>query len=214
MKTEKIIVADDHPIFRDGMCRMIADMVPGADVQEAGSMFDVLESVETAGAPDLVFLDLLFPGMNPRETLPSFRRLCPKTSIVIVSMIDDENTINKVMTYGADGYIVKSIAAEEMQAAIGRIRAGDYVIARPQFATLSHQTPGLGDMMDLTERQREILALIATGKSNKEIGRALALSPFTVRNHVSLLFRILKVQSRAELAQHAGSVDESYVPDR
>jgi DNA-binding NarL/FixJ family response regulator len=206
METGKIIVADDHPIFREGMCRMIADMVPGAYIQEAGSMCDVLESVETSGAPDLVFLDLLFPGMNPRETLPSFRRLCPKTSIVIVSMIDDENTIDKVMTYGADGYIVKSIAAEEMQAAISRIRAGDYVIARPQFAGLAEHMPVLGDMMDLTDRQREILCLIATGQSNKEIGRTLALSPFTVRNHVSLLFRILKVQSRAELAQHASGV--------
>lgn len=208
MATEKIIVADDHPIFRDGMCRMIADLVPEAEIHEAGSMYDVLESVRTAGPPDLVFLDLLFPGMNPRETLPSFRQSCPKTSIVIVSMIDDENTINKVMTYGADGYIVKSIAAAEMQAAIGRIRAGDYVIARPQFASLAEQTPVLGEMMDLTDRQREILSLIATGKSNKEIGRTLALSPFTVRNHVSLLFRILKVQSRAELAQHARDVVE------
>lgn len=206
MKTEKIIVADDHPIFRDGMCKMIADLIPGADIQEAGSMYDVLERIENAGAPDLVFLDLLFPGMNPRETLPSFRRLYPKTSIVVVSMIDDENTINKVMTYGADGYIVKSIAAAEMQAAISRIRAGEYVIARPQFAGLAEHMPVSGDMMDLTDRQREILSLIAAGQSNKEIGRALALSPFTVRNHVSLLFRILKVQSRVELAQHVSGV--------
>jgi DNA-binding NarL/FixJ family response regulator len=208
MPTENIIVADDHPIFRDGMCRIIADIIPGAAIGEAASMQEVLTQVDATGAPDIFFLDLLFPGMNPKETLPALRRKCPKSSIVIVSMIDDENTILKVMSYGADGYIVKSIAAAEMQVAIGKIRAGDYVIARPSLAALADQTPALGDMMDLTDRQREILALIAQGKSNKEIGRSLELSHFTIRNHVSLLFRIFKVQSRAELSRHATSLDD------
>ena len=204
MLTEKIIVADDHPIFRSGMCRLIADTIEGAHIHEAGSMAEVIERVEASGAPDLAFLDLLFPGMNPRETLPAFRQKCPKTSIVVVSMIDDEETISKVMNYGADAYIVKSIPAEEMVAAIIKVRSGDYVIARPKVSALVDYTPGLAEIIDLTSRQREILSLIAIGQSNKEIGRMLTLSPFTVRNHVALLFRILKAQSRSELAQRAG----------
>ena len=204
--SEKIIVADDHPIFRAGMCRLVADTLPNADIQEAGSMAEVTEIVKATGAPDLAFLDLLFPGMNPRETLPAFRQQCPKTSIVVVSMIDDENTIGKVMSYGADGYIVKSIPPLEMLAAIEKVRSGDYVIARPSISSLADHTPGLAEILDLTSRQREILLLIARGQSNKEIGRTLALSPFTVRNHVALLFRILKAQSRSELAQRAGNL--------
>lgn len=208
MRVEKIIVADDHPMFRDGMCRLVADTLPAAELHEAGSMAEVLDIVQKVGPPDLAFLDLLFPGMNPRETLPDFRRLCPKTSIIIVSMIDDIATIDKVMSYGADAYIVKSIPAEEMLAAIKKVQSGDYVVARPSVSTLANHTPGLADVIDLTARQREILSLIAAGQSNKEIGRKLALSPFTVRNHISLLFRILKAQSRSELAQRAGNFAE------
>lgn len=204
MTSEKIIIADDHPIFRAGMCRLVADTIAGADIREASSMAEVIKIVESEGAPSLAFLDLLFPGMNPRETLPMFRRLCPKSSLIVVSMIDDENTISKVMGYGADGYIVKSIPANDMRDAIQQVRLGDYVIARPQFSALVDHTPGLAEIVDLTARQREILSLIITGQSNKEIGRKLALSPFTVRNHVALLFRILKAQSRSELAQRAG----------
>jgi DNA-binding NarL/FixJ family response regulator len=203
---ETIIIADDHPLFRDGLCRLIGGALPDARLVEAGSMADVLAAVDAHGAPDLFLLDLVFPGMNPRETLSDLRQSCPKSSIVIVSMLDDSTTIEKVVEYGADGYIVKSIPPAEMIEAIMAVRAGEYVIARPNAAMTDDQVPELADVMDLTQRQREILELLRIGKSNKEIGRALALSHFTVRNHISLLMRILKAHSRHELAARAESL--------
>jgi DNA-binding NarL/FixJ family response regulator len=201
--SDKIIIADDHPVFRDGMCRLVGAALPDAQLFEAGTMAEVMEAVEAHGAPNLFMLDLLFPGMNPKETLPTLRQQCRKSSIIVVSMMDDEATIDRIMAYGADGYIVKSIPAPEMLAALMSVRSGEFVIARPSMAATTDHLPGPADVMDLTQRQREILSLISQGQSNKEIGRELELSPFTVRNHVSLLFRMLKVQSRLDLAAKA-----------
>ncbi len=201
--TEKIIIADDHPVFRDGMTRLVGSALPEAQLFEAGTMDEVLDSVEAYGVPDIFILDLLFPGMNPRETLPALRQQCRKSSIIIVSMLDDEATIERMMAYGADAYIVKSIPAPEMLAALMSVRSGEYVIARPNLVSTTHPMMDPADALDLTQRQREILSLISQGHSNKEIARTLALSPFTVRNHVSLLFRMLKVQTRFELAAKA-----------
>lgn len=201
--SEKIIIADDHPVFRDGMCRLVASVLPDAQLFEAGSMAEVLDAVEALGAPDLFILDLLFPGMNPRHTLPALRQQCRKSSIIIVSMLDDEATIDRVMAYGADGYVVKSIPAPDMLAALMSVRSGEFVIARPNMAAITDNTPAPADVLDLTQRQREIICYISEGNSNKQIGRKLGLSPFTVRNHVSLLFRMLKVQTRLELSSKA-----------
>jgi len=198
--SEKIIIADDHPVFRDGMCRLVGSALPTAQLIEAGTMAEVLAAVEAHGAPDLFILDLLFPGMLPRETLPALRQQCRKSSIMIVSMLDDEATIGRIMAYGADGYAVKSIPAPQMLAALMSVRSGDFVVARPNMVTITNDTPEPGDVMDMTQRQREILSLISQGQSNKQIGRILGLSPYTVRNHVSLLLRTLKVQTRLELA--------------
>jgi DNA-binding NarL/FixJ family response regulator len=206
--SETIIIADDHPLFRDGLCRLIGGSLPDASLIEAGTMADVLEAVDKRGAPELFLLDLVFPGMNPRETLSNLRQSCPKSSIIVVSMLDDAATIEKIMEYGADGYIVKSIPAAEMVEAILAVRSGEYVIARPNAAMTDDQIPEFADVMDLTQRQKEILALLRDGQSNKEIGRKLLLSPFTVRNHISLLMRILKAHSRHELAARADSLNQ------
>jgi DNA-binding NarL/FixJ family response regulator len=201
--TERIIIADDHPIFRDGMRRLIEGAMADIEVIEAGTMAEVLVAVEIQRPPDLFILDLLFPGMQPVETIPRLRQQCPKSSIAIVSMMDDEATIDRTIEYGADAYIVKSIPAADMLNALIAVRAGQFVIARPNIAGMTDPLPVAADIMDLTQRQREILSLIKAGQSNKEIGRALALSHFTVRNHVSLLLRILRVHSRSELASKA-----------
>ena len=206
MSGDKIIVADDHPMFRDGLCRLLNDRMPEAQISEAGSVAEVFELIDSDGAPDLFLLDLLFPGMNPRETLKTLRKTCPKSSIIIVSMIEEESTIEKVMDFGADGYIVKSIGAAEMMEAVEAVFAGQYVVAKPAQTGLTAYLPEISDIMELSFRQKEILTLISAGKSNKHIGRELSLSPFTVRNHISQLFRIFKVQTRVELADKAAGI--------
>lgn len=203
---EKIIIADDHPVFRDGMCRLIAAALPEAILLEAGTMDEVLALADTHGEPSLFLLDLLFPGMDPRETLPKLRQRFPRSSIAIVSMLDDDRTIRRIIDDGADAFIVKSIPAQEMVDAVMAVRSGQYVIAKPSIASLTDAVPTSANMLSLTQRQLEILALIGTGESNKHIARKLGLSPFTVRNHISLLLRSLNAQSRSELAAKAESL--------
>jgi DNA-binding NarL/FixJ family response regulator len=198
---ERIIVADDHPVFREGLSRLIAAAYPSADVVEAGTMDEVITLADMGPPPQLVMLDLVFPGMNPRETLPNLRTRYPRASLVIVSMVDDDATIRQVMAFGADGFIGKAVTSDRMMAALAEVRAGGFVV----LASDSNAPPGY-DVMEFTKRQKEVLALLAQGKSNKEIGRSLAISPFTVRIHVSALLRLLKVETRVAAAAKAKAI--------
>lgn len=103
--TSRILIADDHPVFRDGMCRLIAAAFPAAELLEAGTMDEVLSLAAAGPAPDVFVLDLLFPGMNPPETLPQLRQQFPTSSLIVVSMLDDDATIRRVSVLGIDGYV-------------------------------------------------------------------------------------------------------------
>jgi DNA-binding NarL/FixJ family response regulator len=168
-------------------------------------MTEVFATISQNGVPDLIVLDLVFLGIDPRETLAEVRQSCPKSLIMIVSMLDDQATIDQVFEVGADAYIVKPVHTAEMPEALMAVRAGGFVIARTK-ASSEDDIPERVEVKELTKRQREILLLLRDGHSNKEIGRKLALSPFTVRNHISLLMRVLRVRSRFELATKAASI--------
>lgn len=200
----RILIADDHPVFREGLCSLVGGAFPDAELLEAGTMDEVLERAGEGAKPDLFVLDLLFPGMNPAQSLPLLRQRYPTSSLVIVSMLDDEATVRRIAGLGIDGYVAKSLPGPSMVDAIQRICNGEFVIARPgPDDSASPAIPQRSALANLTQRQREILALIGEGSSNKAIGRSLGLSPFTVRNHISLLFRVLGVTTRSGLADLA-----------
>lgn len=193
----RIIVADDHPVFRQGLCALIRSVCDYAELIEADSMDAALAAAQAGAPPFLFVLDLLFPGMQPGVSLPRLRQAYPTASIVIVSMLDDPALIQQVLADGADGYISKSSTPEEMLAAFDAIEAGAFVVQRPTGGLPAAKTQALPN---LTTRQREVLDLLAQGKTNKEIGRQLSISPFTVRIHVSALLRLLGVTRRADAA--------------
>ncbi|WP_018041766.1 MULTISPECIES: LuxR C-terminal-related transcriptional regulator [unclassified Methylobacterium] len=201
---ETVIVADDHPLFREGMRHVAERLFPEALIQEAATMEQVLALARAGRPPKTFILDLLFPGLDPRCSIRSLREEFEKASIVVVSMIDDEELIRTVMAEGADGFIGKALPASEIALAITAIDEGEFVIRR---AATSEIAVTHSPLPSLTQRQRDVLRLVAKGRTNKEIARELDISPFTVRIHVSALLRALNVPSRsaaAAKAAHAG----------
>jgi DNA-binding NarL/FixJ family response regulator len=188
--SEIVVIADDHPVFRDGLRTLIEHMVPDVTVATADTLDGALAIARSgAGRPSMFVLDLYFGHKSIKDTLPELRREFPGSAIVIVSMADDRATIDAVIACGVNAFINKSVTPHEIGRALQAVQEGEIVVAVPTPAV----TPDAG----LSERQHAVLQLIAQGQTNKEIAITLGISPFTVRIHVSALFRALGVSSRA-----------------
>ncbi|ETK24795.1 response regulator transcription factor [Pseudomonas sp. FH1] len=192
--TGRIIIADDHPMFREAMLRTVQRLLPDAAVQEAGDLDGVLALIREGGEVDTLILDLRFPGLTCMSQLVDLRQQLRRTTLIVVSMVDDPALIDQVMALGADGFIGKNIAPDEIGQALLAIREGEVLVKFAPSGLLPLDTH------TLTARQQDVLRLIAQGKTNKEIAKALDISPFTVRIHVSSLLRTLDVPSRAAAA--------------
>jgi two-component system nitrate/nitrite response regulator NarL len=198
----RIAVIDDHTLFRRGLISLLAHEPGFAVVAEAADGF---EGIKAAGAtrPDVVLLDLNMPGISGLETISAIRREAPEAQIVMLTVSEDADDLLQALRNGASGYLLKNIDSEFLVAAIRRAADGDSVVSPEMTGKLVQQVragakPGPEHV--LSAREREILAHLARGLSNKEIARSLDVAESTVKIHVQHILRKLNLASRVQAA--------------
>lgn len=199
----RVLIADDHPVFRDGLATLLE---PHPDIQVVGRAADGAEAVALAASvnPDVVVMDIQMPNVNGIEATRQIVASQPGVGILVFTMGEDDGTLLSAMRAGARGYLVKGASQDEVTRAITAVHAGGVVfgaslasrigeLLAPSAAREATQFPML------TEREREVLDLIAAGRSNGQIASELFLAPKTVRNNVSAILSKLQATDRAEV---------------
>ena len=201
--TIRVLIADDHPLFREGM-RGRLDRV--ADVAVVGEAASGEEAVELAKElePHVVLMDIKMPGLNGIEATREILRATPQMGVLVFTMFEDDDSVFAAMRAGAKGYLLKDSGGEGVLNAIRAVASGEAVFGPGVaeriigFFSIPRLTAPQRAFPELTEREEEILSLVAQGKSNQEISRQLFVSLKTVRNHVSHILLKLQVADRAQ----------------
>jgi len=208
MKPLRVVLADDHALVRAGI-RSLLERMPGvAVVGEADTGLDALALIE-AHQPDIALIDIAMRGLNGLEVATRVARDWPEVRVIILSMHANEEYVAQALRAGAVGYLLKDSAATELDLALEAACRGETYLSPPISRTVidgylaRHSGTGRGVGSPLTPRQREILTLVAEGKSTKEIAHGLKLSPKTVETHRAQLMERLNIHDVAGLVKYA-----------
>jgi DNA-binding NarL/FixJ family response regulator len=207
----RILIADDSPLFRKGLHALLRSF---ADAELVGEATTGEEAIELSARfqPDVILMDLKMPDVNGIEATRRIVQTSPHIGVLVLTMFQDDDSVFSAMRAGARGYLLKGADQDEMLRAIRAVASGEAIFSRTIAQKLMHyfgsaRPPGAADILpELTDREREILALIAQGYKNPEIAEHLTLSPKTVRNHVSNIFSKLQVADRAQAILRAREV--------
>lgn len=194
----KILVADDHALIREALRHLLAQLDADLMVIEAPDCDGAHGAVAAHPDLDLMLLDLNLPGVGGLVLLPQLRADYPALPVVVLSALEDTATVREALARGAVGFIPKSSSNEVMLSALRLVLAGGRYLPPEALAGDGTTAPASSNEVVLTDRQREVLALMAQGKSNKQICRELNLAEATVKIHVTAILRALKVTSRAQ----------------
>ena len=213
----RIVVADDHPIFRDGLCKLLAleeDFEVVAQAQDGRQVLEVLQQFE----PDILLLDLRMPGLDGLATLQRLQAVKNKTRVIVLTASDDKNEFVQAMKLGTSGIVLKQTATEMLIKSIRKVHAGEIwldshttqavirqFVANEEPPQPPSPAPQMRDRerSPLSQREREIVALVAQGFKNKEMAEKMFISEQTVKNHLHNIFDKLGVSDRLELALYA-----------
>ncbi len=203
METIRIVIADDHPVFRYGL-RALLSAEPGTEVVGEATTGSEAIALATTLLPDILLMDLNMPDVNGIEATRQIGQLVPQVGILVITMVDDDDSVFAAMRAGARGYLLKGAEGDETVRAIHAVSHGEAIfspaIARRLIQFFNSPSPVAAPQVfpELTEREHELLDLIAQGYTNAAIAEQLVISPKTVRNHVSHIFAKLQVAGRAD----------------
>jgi two-component system response regulator NreC len=202
--TIRVLVCDDHALLRSGLRLLLEGE---SDIEVVGEAANAAEAIEQTAAldPDVVLLDIVMPGRNGVEALPDLLAAAPATRVLMLSMQDDPTYVRRAFAAGATGYLLKEAADAELVQAVRDVAAGKSFVhpalgarlaAADSVVESSRQEP-------LSEREREVLRLLALGHTNQEIARMLSISVRTAETHRAHLMRKLGLKTRAEIVRYA-----------
>ena len=211
----RVLIADDHPLFRGALREAVNRLFDRVEVAEAGTFEQVVERLETGGEVDLILLDLQMPGVRGFSGLMYLRAQYPSLPVAIVSANDDPVVIRHCMEFGAAGFLPKTLGVEALRAAIARVLAGemwtppDVELAGEADAEIAALIRRLGT---LTPQQVRVLMMLSGGLLNKQIAYELGVSEATVKAHVSAILQKLGVDSRTQAVIAAGKIETGQWP--
>jgi DNA-binding NarL/FixJ family response regulator len=206
----RLVIADDHPLFRGAMREAISGLLKQVDIAEAGTFDDVVELLERGSEVDLVLLDLTMPGVRGFSGLMYMRAQYPGVPVIVVSANDDPAAIRRCMEFGASGFIPKTLGVEAMRGAISRILSGG--VWTPPDVDLSAGSDAetaalMARLATLTPQQVRVLMMLSEGLLNKQIAYQLGVSEATVKAHVSAILQKLGVESRTQAVIAAAKIE-------
>ena len=212
MDSIRVLIVDDHPFYREGVRTMLS---VESGIEIAGELASGDEVVAQAAnlQPDVILMDLKMPGINGIEATRLILHTSPHIGVLVLTMFEADETVFAAMRAGARGYLLKDVGQEELVRAVKAVNRGEAIfspaIAERLILYFAALKPAAADLAfpELTDREREILHLIAQGHSNSEIAERLLLRTKTVQNHVSNIFSKLQVADRAQAivrARNAG----------
>jgi DNA-binding NarL/FixJ family response regulator len=205
--TTRVLVVDDHPLFRDGLVALLASLPDLEVVATAADGQEAIDSV-AAGGIDVVLMDLNLPSMSGVSATSRIAAIADAPAVLVVTMVDDDDTVLAALKAGARGYILKGATGEDIAAAVRTVARGGAVFGAGvavQVLAMTASTPRRhSEMVDgLTDRELEVLTLLSEGSSNAQIARTLGLSVKTVQNYVSRILNHLQVTDRTQAALRA-----------
>ena len=207
------LIVDDHPLFLEALQRAIKSLLPGAETVEALSIEAAKAKLQGRIRFDVMLLDLSMPGTRGFEGLLELRSLYPKLPIVVVSALEDARIIQQVMSYGASGFIAKSVTREELASSLRSVIEGSVTLPKG-YTPPQAQTPSGGAKNEfvhklqlLTPKQVSVLRMLRQGLLNKQIAHELQIEETTVKAHVSEILRKLNVSSRTQAVIEAQKID-------
>ena len=200
----RVLIVDDHPMMRLGIAAIVNDQTDMTVTAQAGTGEEAVAEYRRS-KPDVVLMDLRLPGMSGVDAIRSIRREHARARFVVLTTYEGDEDVHQALEAGAHGYLIKGMSPESLVDAVRRVHAGSRFLAPPVARALAARNPN----SDLSAREREVLALIVGGKSNREIAAALGITEGTVKCHVTTLLDRLGVSDRTQAvvaALHRGIV--------